>query len=54
MKTTFDLPEPLLRRAKAVAAHQGRPLRDLVAKAIEGKLSADDCAAPACPSNGRT
>jgi hypothetical protein len=42
MKTTFDLPEPLLRRAKAVAAHQGRPLRDLVAEAIEGKLSADE------------
>ena len=45
MKTTFDLPEPLLRRAKAVAAHQGRPLRDLVAEAIEGKLSADENAA---------
>lgn len=45
MKTTFDLPEPLLRRAKAVAAHQGRPLRDLVAEAIEGKLSADEDAA---------
>ncbi|MDP1692321.1 MAG: hypothetical protein Q8L49_10295 [Burkholderiaceae bacterium] len=45
MKTTFDLPEPLLRRAKAVAAHQGRPLRDLVAEAIEGKLSADESAA---------
>ena len=41
MKTTFDLPEPLLRRAKAAAAHQGRPLRDLVAEAIDAKLSAD-------------
>ena len=38
MKTTFDLPEPLLRRAKAAAAHQGRPLRDLVAEAIADKL----------------
>ena len=47
MKTTFDLPEPLLRRAKAAAAHQGRPLRDLVADALESKLSADDASAQA-------
>lgn len=45
MKTTFDLPEPLLRRAKAAAAHQGRPLRDLVAEAIEVKLTTDEAAA---------
>ena len=47
MKTTFDLPEPLLRRAKAAAAHQGRPLRDLVADALESKLATDDAAAQA-------
>lgn len=41
MKTTFDLPEPLLRRAKAAAAHQGRPLRDLVAEAIDAKLAGE-------------
>ena len=40
MKTTFDLPDPLLRRAKAVAAEQGRPLRDLIAEAITEKLAA--------------
>jgi len=40
MKTTFDLPDPLLRRAKAVAAEQGRPLRDLIAEAITDKLAA--------------
>jgi len=40
MKTTFDLPDPLLRRAKAAAADQGRPLRDLVAEALKDKLSA--------------
>ena len=38
MKTTFDLPDPLLRKAKAVAADQGRPLRDLVAEALTDKL----------------
>ena len=47
MKTTFDLPEPLLRRAKAAAAHQGRPLRDLVADALESKLAANDAVAKA-------
>lgn len=40
MKTSFDLPEPLLRRAKAAAAQQGRPLRDLVAEALSDKLDA--------------
>jgi len=38
MKTTFDLPDPLVRRAKALAAEQGRPLRDLVAEALAEKL----------------
>jgi hypothetical protein len=40
MKTTFDLPDPLLRKAKAAAADQGRPLRDLVAEALTEKLAA--------------
>ncbi len=39
MKTTFDLPDSLLRKAKAAAAHQGRPLRDLVADAIAAELA---------------
>lgn len=38
MKTTFDLPDPLLRKAKVLAAQEGRPLRDLVAEAIGEKL----------------
>lgn len=42
MKTTFDLPDPLLRRAKALAAQQGRPLRDLVAEAIGEKLECEE------------
>lgn len=46
MKTTFDLPDPLLRRAKAVAAEQGRPLRDLIAEAIIDKLAAPPRDAP--------
>jgi hypothetical protein len=40
VKTTFDLPNALIRKAKALAAQQGRPLRDLVAEAIYEKLEA--------------
>jgi hypothetical protein len=39
VKTTFDLPDSLLRKAKAAAAQQGRPLRDLVAEALGEKLA---------------
>ena len=46
MKTTFDLPDPLLRKAKAAAAAEGRPLRDLVADAIEARLAAPPPAPP--------
>jgi hypothetical protein len=35
MQTTFELPDPLVRKAEVVAAHQGRPLRDFVAEAID-------------------
>ncbi|HWN45407.1 MAG TPA: hypothetical protein VNW71_24485 [Thermoanaerobaculia bacterium] len=38
MKTTLELPDLLLRKAKALAAQQGRPLRDLVAEALGEKL----------------
>lgn len=40
MKTSFDLPDPLIRRAKALAAEQGRPLRELVVEALSEKLKA--------------
>jgi hypothetical protein len=38
LKTTLDLPDALVRRAKSLAARQGRPLRDFVAEAINEKL----------------
>jgi hypothetical protein len=40
MKMTVDLPEMLLREAKAAAAREGRTLRDFVAEAINEKLRA--------------
>jgi len=45
VKTTFDLPDPLLRKAKALAADQGRALRDVVAEALQEKLAAHAAAA---------
>ena len=38
MKTTLELPEALLRRTKAEAAHQGRSMKDVVVEALEEKL----------------
>jgi hypothetical protein len=38
MKTTLDLPEALLRRTKAEAAHQGRSMKDVIVEALEEKL----------------
>src|SRR5207244_6910565 len=38
LKTTVDIPESLLREAKALAASQGRTLRDFVAEAMNEKL----------------
>jgi hypothetical protein len=40
VKTTVDLPETLLREAKAAAAREGRTLRDFVAEAMNEKLRA--------------
>ncbi len=38
MKTTLEIPDFLFRRAKAVAAERGIPLRQLVTEAVHEKL----------------
>ena len=38
MKTTLEIPDFLLRRAKSVAAERGIPLRQFVTEAIQEKL----------------
>jgi hypothetical protein len=38
MRTTVDLPDQLLRRAKAAAALEGRSLKDLLVEALEARL----------------
>jgi hypothetical protein len=40
VKTTLEIPDPILRRAKAKAAERGIPLRQFVTEAVEEKLSA--------------
>ena len=40
MKTTLEIPDPIFRRAKSVAAQRGIPLRAFVTEAVEEKLAA--------------
>jgi hypothetical protein len=56
MKTTVEIPDALFRRAKATAAEQGVPLKDLVTVAVRehlqrsaGDSSKNKPAAPAPP-----
>ena len=42
MKTTIDLPDGLLREAKAVALRRGTTLRAVMTHALERELYADD------------
>jgi len=49
MRTTFDLPDELMRHLKVRAATEGRSLRDLVQELIERGLGAPAVA----PAGGR-
>jgi hypothetical protein len=41
MKTTLEIPDPVFRRAKSVAAARGIPLREFVTQAVKDKLAAE-------------
>lgn len=41
MKTTLEIPDPVFRRAKSVAAERGIPLREFVTEAVKEKLSVE-------------
>jgi hypothetical protein len=41
MKTTLEIPDPVFRRAKSVAAARGIPLREFVTEAVKDKLAAE-------------
>jgi hypothetical protein len=45
MKTTLEIPDPIFRRAKTVAAARGIPLREFVTEAVKDKLASDARAA---------
>ena len=47
MRTTLDLPEPLLKRAKIEAVERGTTLRELVGAALERELAAPARGEPA-------
>ena len=50
MRTTFDLPDELMRHLKARAALEGRSLRDLVLELVERGLKAPPPAASVAPA----
>ncbi|HSZ21003.1 MAG TPA: hypothetical protein VK770_14515 [Candidatus Acidoferrum sp.] len=39
MKTTLEIPDPVFRRAKSVAAARGIPFREFVTEAVKDKLA---------------
>jgi len=41
MKTTLEIPDPIFRRAKSVAAQRGMALRAFVTEAVEEKLASN-------------
>ncbi len=45
MKTTLEIPDPIFRRAKSVAAQRGIPLREFVTEAVKDKLAGTSKAA---------
>jgi hypothetical protein len=45
MKTTLEIPDPIFRRAKSVAAKRGIPFREFVTEAVRDKLASDAKAA---------
>lgn len=49
MRTTFDLPDELMRHLKARAALEGRSLRDLVLELVERGLKAPPLATASAP-----
>jgi hypothetical protein len=44
MKTTLDLPDPLMRRVKIRAATEGRKLKELISELLEKGLTAPPAA----------
>jgi hypothetical protein len=39
MKTTLEIPDPLFRKVKSIAAERGQSLKDFVTEALQDKLA---------------
>ena len=39
MKTTLEIPDPLLRKVKSIAAERGQSLKEFVQEALQDKLA---------------
>ena len=52
MKTTFEIPDPLFRKAKARAAERGQSLKDFVTEALAAKLSSSSRPSASTPVRG--
>jgi plasmid stability protein len=50
VKTTLEIPDPLYRRLKVSAAHQGKTVRAFVNETLVEKLRAPDGAAASVPA----
>ena len=46
MRTTIDIPDPLFRKTKAVAALQGTSMKELIIRAVEREVSSAPTKAP--------
>jgi hypothetical protein len=49
VKTTLEIPDPLLRQAKAAAAQRGESLREFVSDALRSRLNRRPGGAPSAP-----
>lgn len=49
MKTTFELPDTLMQRARVTAARRGLTLTSFVKSALELKLTRDECSSSEKP-----
>lgn len=49
MKTTIEIPDPLFRKVKSLAAERGLSLKDIVSEALREKLAPRDRMPPAQP-----
>lgn len=49
VRTTIDLPDSLLRRTKALAAMRGSSLKELIVRAVEREVNAEDSVTAGIP-----